>query len=690
MKKVVVAACGLAVLSSASWLASVSTGAATASVFHALLGPAVVHAADLDGRASSRRTHSADEESHAVAADEPSDELELRIGDGPLAPPAPPLDESAPAEESADITPAALPLPLPRNVAPSACHSETDECSLSVPAGEDVFERTPQPARRSNTVLKKHRPASRAADLFVDSARSDCPGGVCEVPRSIGKLAAARQPHLAEPPVRSRQARRASVEPEDQSAAVRRASQQRPSEPAAPLSTGNASSGVTVEWLVPREVNLGEAVACQLVVHNRGASEALDVAVKVALPEHVRFEGADPEPQADGDHLTWHVGQMSGDQSQTILVRLAPQTEGNFTPRAAVTFTQSTAAEIRVAQPELALAVSGPEQASVGQSAAYQFQVTNRGAGAAVNVVVHAKIDPSFEHPQGERVEYRLGMLAAGETRTVEAVLSGREHGEFEVLGAVTAGDHVLARATHLVQIARPRLELALEGPGRRFVDRKANYLVQIHNPGPAVAENVHVTQEVPDGFRFVQSTPGGSYDARLRQVGWFVGRLEADETAEVGLQLIPTEVGQHLLTAEVQADAGVIGSAELETRVDGVSAVVLEVIDMDDPVEVAGRTAYQLRVSNQGSIPARRVQVGARVPGQLRITDATGPTAGDIRDQQVAFDHLDRLEPGEARVFHVYVECLEAGQATFRGFVRSDDQDQPTTVEELTRVYED
>lgn len=687
MKKLIAFSGGLAILVGAQ---AASDGVASqASVWRALFGPHIAAAAGPELAAEE-----CDVASEALVADQPSD-IELRVGDGPLAPPTP-TDEASTTDLPNELAPGALPLPLPAQDSqrPNCDDASERECSSARSSDDGIFPIRPAPLSRHLT--SPRQPASRANDLFNDRDRRACPGGVCEVPRSARKLnedSAASRNSAGDRIARRRpddDANGTRLDQARQRAPVRRASQERPVAQPATVDSANGSAGVAVDWLVPREVNLGEAVACQLVVHNRGASDALDVAVEVALPEHVRFEGADPQPVEDGDRLTWQVGRMSGDQTAIILVRLAPQTEGNFTPRAAVTCTQATAAEIRVAQPELSLEVSGPEQASVGQSATYQFHVTNRGDGAAVNVVVHAKLDPSFEHPQGERVEYRLGMLAAGETRSVEVVLSGRDHGEFEILGAVTAGDHILARAEHVVHIARPHLELDLEGPGRRFVDRKANYLVQIHNPGPAVAENVHVTQAVPEGFRFVQATPGGSYDAKLRQVGWFVGRLEADETAEVGLQLIPTEVGQHLLSAEVQADAGVIGSAELETRVDGVSAVVLEIVDMDDPVEVAGRTAYQLRVSNHGSIPARQVQVGAKVPSQLRVTDAIGPTAGDVRDSQVTFDTLDRLEPGETRVFQVFVECLEAGQATFRGFVRSDDQDQPTTVEELTRVYEE
>lgn len=681
MRKILVSVSGLALLTGAGWLAGVPRDGVN-SVWQAVFGPNTAHAGD----------------------------LHLPIPDGPLAPPEPPSDDVATADDVATVddscttSDAALPLPLPTKTVAAAksCPTAEAECSADEPDDSDLF--APTTCNRSGGPSRADRRhvAARVNELFPDTDSKKCPGGVCEVPRPQRKpVVAKKATKNAEAPARNREARRAAAtntaptniasrNTERETAPVRRVAEHRPLERAPSSNSANSGSGVTVDWLVPHEVNLGQAVGCQLLVNNRGAAEALDVAVEVVLPEDVRFEGADPEPEIDGDHLTWHIGHMSGDQTETILVRLAPQTEGNFTPRAAVRFTQATVAEIRVAQPELSLEVSGPQQASVGQSAAYQFHVTNSGAGAAVNVVVHAKLDPSFEHPQGERAEYRLGMLAAGETRTVEAILSGRDHGEFEVLGAVTAGDHILARAVHVVQIARPRLELNLEGPGRRFVDRKANYLVQIHNPGPAVAENVHVTQAVPDGFRFVQATPGGSYDAKLRQVGWFVGRLDADETTEVGLQLIPTQVGQHMLTAEVQADAGVIGSSELETRVDGVSAVVLEVVDMDDPVEVAGHTAYQLRVSNHGSIPARRVQVGARVPNQLRITDASGPSAGDVRDNQVVFDSLDHLAPGESRVFQVFVECLEAGQATFKAYVRSDDQEQPTTVEERTRVYDE
>ena len=58
---------------------------------------------------------------------------------------------------------------------------------------------------------------------------------------------------------------------------------------------------------------------------------------------------------------------------------------------------------------------------------------------------------------------------------------------------------------------------------------------------------------------------------------------------------------------------------------VDGIAALLFEVADQVDPIEIGGTTTYQIRVENQGTKEASNVQI----PGHDPRRNAGGPVAG-------------------------------------------------------------
>ncbi len=238
--------------------------------------------------------------------------------------------------------------------------------------------------------------------------------------------------------------------------------------------------------------------------------------------------------------------------------------------------------------------------------------------------------------------------------------------------------------------MVRPTLDIAFEGPKLRYVDRKATYVVKVQNPGPAPIENVQLLEHVPEGFRFVEASSGGSFDRSARQVAWFVGRLEPNESASVGIELIACQSGEHRISAAAKADEGVVGKAEVVTRVESVPSVTLDVSEDDDPVEVDTETVYRIRVTNHGTRPATHVQVAAEVPQEMQVLKLSGPAVGAVKGQEIVFPPLATLEPGKSEEYQVRVQCRQSGQVRFRAFFRSDDTPNAVIEEEHTRVYGD
>jgi uncharacterized repeat protein (TIGR01451 family) len=448
---------------------------------------------------------------------------------------------------------------------------------------------------------------------------------------------------------------------------------------------------VSIRWVVPKVVSLGADVACQLVVENHAGQPAHSVVVEVQLPPLTETTGqCRPQPHRDGDVLTWDLDTLEAGGTRVIDVGLRCKQRGRLAPAAAVTFSQATAAELEIVEPRIEIALDGPEQVVIDQPAVFSLAITNSGTGAVPNVAIDLTHSAGLTHGGGEELHYLIGTVGPGETRNIQFPLTGADEGSFEIACTAGTGGMQVATAHKPVAVVRPRLEVALEGPRLRYVDRKAAYHITVRNPGPAPVNNVQIVESVPEGFQFAECTTGGSYDSATRQVAWFVGRLEPQQDATVAVQLTATETGEHRLGTVVRADAGVVGNAETTTAVEGVASVVLDVTDDDDPVEVEGQTAYRIEVTNRGSRAARQVQVAAEVPDEMEVVRLEGPATGTTQGRQVVFPAIAELEPGASATYRVWVTCRSAGQARFRAYFRSEENTSPVLEEEPTRIYAD
>lgn len=456
---------------------------------------------------------------------------------------------------------------------------------------------------------------------------------------------------------------------------------------AAPL---RVTSGVSLEWTAPQTMNLGQEAVCQLVCRNSSTTTVMDVCVSVQLPSTVERGRCEPAAEDDRGLMVWRLGKMPAGAAHAIQIGVTPTSKGSLQPLALVTCTRATMVDIEVLEPQLDFKIVGPKEAFVGQPAVYQFVVSNQGRAPAWNVAIEAQLPPGVQGSQGSTLRYGIGTLGPGETRKIQSPLSGMEAGVREIHAVAILGAQPVARSQVAVEIMRPTLQLELDGPKMRYMDRKASFTAKVKNPGPSPLDNVQVAGIVPAGFRFIDAGSGGSFDNTTRQVSWFVGRLEPNETAGVTVNLLASELGEHRLAFAARADAGAEGQTELVSRIEGVSSLVLDVTDADDPIEVGGETVYQMRITNRGSLPARHVQIAATLPIEMRALASNGPTRGTIEGPKVLFQPIELLGPGQSEQFEVRVQCLRPGQARFRAYFRSDENVNPVMEEEATRVYAD
>jgi uncharacterized repeat protein (TIGR01451 family) len=356
-----------------------------------------------------------------------------------------------------------------------------------------------------------------------------------------------------------------------------------------------------------------------------------------------------------------------------------------------VRFTGTSAALFQVEEPQLKLALKGPQEVMVGDPASQLVTVSNPGTGVAHDVVVEALVPNGLEHSGGKRLTMGIGSLSPGESRSVRLALAAVSGGEQILLvEAKTSAANLVQSAEARINVIAPSLELKVAGPGLRYLDRNAKYTVNVTNNSTVASNNVRVLEQVPAGFEYVKSNRGGKYDPQGRTLSWFVGRLESGQSIQLEVELTAKEMGQYAQQFRAVADNGAEASAATETRVEGIPSIVMEVVDLDDPVEVASETAYEIRLRNEGSKAAQNLSVSCELPAGAELINCKGPTEYVTEGGILIFKSLGQLAPKQSVTYRVHVRGTEAGNLKFRARLTSDSIQKPLIVEEVTQFYAD
>ncbi len=449
-----------------------------------------------------------------------------------------------------------------------------------------------------------------------------------------------------------------------------------------------STPSVSVEWVKHGEINVGQECTCDLVVKNTGKVSARQVIVEALFPKSVRLTQADPRPTEVSDHLEWAIAELAAGEERTIHIKMIPSQRGELATTASVRFTGTAANVFKVEEPLLKLTVEAPAEAIVGDPLVQSITITNPGTGIAQNVKIQVATPEGLEATRGDRSLIEIGRLISGESRTVRLSFTAIAGGEqtLEVVATADSGLRKVAEAT--VNVIAPALKIAVEGPGLRYAGRDARYTLSITNEGQAATNHVHVIHRIPKGFKFMKADKGGTFDADHNSANWFIGHLEPAQTVQVKLQLQAQEIGQFEHHVAATSEHGVIAKADTTTKVEGSASLMMEVQDLDDPVEVGQETAYEVRISNTGSKAAQNVGLTFELPTGIELIRVEAATKHLAKSGLILFNDLPELPPGKTALFRIHIKGEAEGNQRVRARLTSESIEQELITEELTKFY--
>ena len=454
-------------------------------------------------------------------------------------------------------------------------------------------------------------------------------------------------------------------------------------------SVGAQDASLTVDWVTPESIVVRQQGKFDLVLRNRGRMSIEDIHITNVLPKGFRFIKAEPVPTKMVPKPSWFVKKLEPQEEARISLFLVPSAVGDAKSHARVDFHMASTSTFKVVEPKLKLVAEGPKTALVGNQAVFNTTIKNPGSGKATRVRMKAFLPKGLEATAKGTV-YDLGILNAGESRSVRILAKVKEMGDHKVSFVAIADGNLRDSAKADVTGISPRLEVAVKGPKFRYLARPANYKVTLKNTGNAPATNVMLSARVPRAFAYLSGGTTGRFDASSKTINWFVGRLDVGKSVTAEFKLKAVNRGNFPILAQATADRGLTALAKHATRVDGIAAILLEVVDVDDPIEVGAETSYEILVTNQGTEFAKNIRISAIVPDGIKLMGSTGPSKGVIKGRTITFDALPKLAPRADAIYRIKVRTDKAGDLRIEARATSDSLRAPVTELESTKVYQD
>jgi uncharacterized repeat protein (TIGR01451 family) len=456
---------------------------------------------------------------------------------------------------------------------------------------------------------------------------------------------------------------------------------------------GWLAPAIDITKSAPETAMRGATFDYDISVSNGARVSARNVVVTDVLPDGIQYVSSSPSATVQGQNLSWTLGTLESEATTDISVQVRATRTGTFINSVEVNaddgLNDRDIAQTVVVAPELMIEKTAmPAVVTTCDTVQLTYEVTNLGDGPAQDVRITDVLPAGLETEDGNRrIDIAVGPLEARQTERYTVSVVPTDKGAFESMATAVGGGGLEAQSASVgVSVQEPKLEIDKEAPEMRFLGRPVEYTITVHNVGDAPAVNTTMVDTIPIGSTFESASHGGTFEGGM--VTWNLGTLAADEVATVTLVVRANEIGNLANSVIAEADCASEVSARATTRVEGIPAVLLEVIDTEDPIEVGSTVTYEITVTNQGTADALGLAVTCNMPTQMDFVSGDGPSAANAQGQVVSFAPVARLAPRNELVYRLTVRANAPGDVRFAVTLTSDSLEGPVAETESTRLY--
>lgn len=451
-----------------------------------------------------------------------------------------------------------------------------------------------------------------------------------------------------------------------------------------------ATSGLWIQKIVPAEVRAGQPFDYFIKATNLTNNKLTDVVVSDAFGQNFKFNSAEPQPTSmQGGNARWALGTLDGKESKTIKVNGSSTGAGAITSCAEVAYSSMLCSTINVVEPKLVLTKTGPADVIRCDAITYTLEVANTGTGSIHNVKISDPLPAGLISGDGKRtVEFNVGTLAAGQKRQFPVTVQAEKAGKYENKATASAdGGMTVDSALVATTVREPVLKITKTGDKSAFIGDQFTYQISVTNSGDAPCRDTIIEDTLPAGVNFVSATEGGRMVGN--KVTWNVGTLSPNASKNVSVTLNSATANVVKNTATARGYCAAAVTANADTEVTGIPAILLECVDLKDPIRVGEETVYVISVTNQGTALDRNIKIVVEFDDEHQYVSSTGPTTATAAGQTLTFATLASLAPKAKVEYRVTVKGVKAGDSRIKIILTSESTPKsPVEETESTRVY--
>lgn len=452
--------------------------------------------------------------------------------------------------------------------------------------------------------------------------------------------------------------------------------------------TGDKRTGALwVQKGMPRMVAMNEEFEQIVKVTNLTSMELIDVNVWDQVGEGFEVVSTEPQHEDDGGRLHWRFNKMEPHSTKTITVRGKATQTGDITNCVEVSYRALLCNTTKVVEPKLVLEKQMTAEALQCDPIIANFVVKNTGSGPANNVKIEDKLPDGLLTQDGKNtVSIPIGTLAAGQSRNVSVELKATKAGTFENAATAMADGGLTAEAKSSVKVTKPKLELAQKCPKTAYLKRVVCSDITVTNKGDGVAKNAAVVIDIPAGTELV-SADGGT--AEGLRVTFNLGNLAPEASKTVKVCYRPSKEGTYKIAAAAKAYCAEAVASTCQTEIVGIPAILLEVVDKNDPVQVGNNEVYTIIATNQGSQAGKDVTITVTLEDEAEYVNSDGSaTRATVDGKKITFAPID-IPVGQQRKWMVVTKAVAAGDIRFTVQMTEAQLNRPVTENEATNFFE-
>jgi len=233
----------------------------------------------------------------------------------------------------------------------------------------------------------------------------------------------------------------------------------------------------------------------------------------------------------------------------------------------------------------------------------------------------------------------------------------------------------------------KPTLSVDCSVRDQFLLKRPIRICFTARNTGDGPEPHATLRLPPPQGLTASEIGDNGRIDAD-GSILWDLGSLAPTAQREVCVTFQTDRTGPVPFSATLRGERAAESKTACNTRVIGVPAILLEVIDLEDPIEVGGQVQYVIRVVNQGTAPGTHVRIRCTLPDSQEFLAGSGATDVKFENGILTLAPLPSLEPKATAEWRISVKAVREDDARFQTELTSDQFESPIRENESTRQY--